>query len=192
MMSSKEKEKESPQSEETVAGEQTPESTASAGEAATAKEEQPNLASQLEDRLLRLQADFDNYRKRIAREKEDAVRYANESLLEELLPVIDNFDLGMMAAEKASDAKSILMGLQMVQSQFKRFLEEHGVQEINAASGAFDPHQHEAVSQEAAEGVEEGHIVSQRRKGYKLRDRLIRPAMVVVAKASSGEEPKAE
>lgn len=137
----------------------------------------------LQEKLLRVQADFDNFRKRIAKEKDDSIRYANEGLLMELLPVVDNFELGLSAAETATDAKSIALGMQMVKSQLKRFLEDCGVREVNAVGSKFDPHLHEAVSQEASTEVEEGTILAQRRKGYKLRDRLLRPAIVVVAEA---------
>jgi molecular chaperone GrpE len=137
--------------------------------------------TQLQEKLLRVQADFDNYRKRITKEKEDSIRYSNENLLMELLPVVDNFELGLVAAETATDPKSIAMGMQMVKSQLKRFLEDCGVQEINAIGSMFDPHLHEAVSQEVSSSVPDGSILSQSRKGYKLRDRLLRPAVVVVA-----------
>lgn len=143
--------------------------------------------AQLQEKLLRLQADFDNYRKRIAREKEDSIRFANEGLLEQLLPVIDNFELGLSAAETATDAKSIAMGMQMVKSQLKRFLEDCGVQEINATGALFDPNRHEAVSQEPSTEVPDGTVLAQRRKGYKLRDRLLRPAIVVVAHTPAAE-----
>lgn len=154
--------------------------------ATTATSSEPSAETQiaqLQEKLLRLQADFDNYRKRIAREKEDSIRFANEGLLEQLLPVIDNFELGLSAAETATDAKSIAMGMQMVKSQLKRFLEDCGVQEINATGAVFDPNLHEAVSQEASDEVPDGTVLTQRRKGYKLRDRLLRPAVVVVAHA---------
>ncbi|NJK90605.1 MAG: nucleotide exchange factor GrpE [Blastochloris sp.] len=141
------------------------------------------LIQQLQEKLLRLQADFDNYRKRISKEKEDAIRYANEALLEQLLPVIDNFELGLLAAETATDAKAITQGMSMVKSQISRFLEDCGVREINATGQLFDPNLHEAVSQEVHADLPEGSILSQRRKGYKLRDRLLRPAIVVVAQA---------
>lgn len=137
--------------------------------------------AQLQEKFLRLQADFDNYRKRIAREKEDSIRFANEGLLEQLLPVVDNFELGLSAAETATDAKSIALGMSMVKSQLKRFLEDCGVQEINASGVLFDPNLHEAVAQEISTEVPDGTVLSQRRKGYKLRDRLLRPAIVVVA-----------
>lgn len=138
---------------------------------------------QLQERTLRMQADFDNFRKRLTREKEDAIRYANESLLETLLPIIDNFELGLQAAAGATEAQTILQGMTMVQNQLKRFLSDHGVEEIAAVGQPFDPHLHEAIAQEPSAEHPEGTIIAQRRKGYKLRDRLLRPAAVIVASA---------
>jgi molecular chaperone GrpE len=135
------------------------------------------------ERAIRMQADFDNFRKRLTREKEDAIRYANESLLEALLPVIDNFELGLQAAATATDPKTIVQGMSMVLTQLQRFLSECGVEEIQTAGALFDPHLHEAIGQEPCEDRPEGYILSQRRKGYKLRDRLLRPAAVIVATA---------
>ncbi|MDD5263103.1 MAG: nucleotide exchange factor GrpE [Methylacidiphilales bacterium] len=141
--------------------------------------------AQLQEKLLRLQADFDNSRKRLQRDKEDAIRFANESLLEELLPVIDNFELGLQAAANASDAKSIAQGMQMVKTQLQRFLSDCGVQEINTTGQKFDPHLHEAIGQQETTEHPDGTVLSQQRKGYKLRDRLMRPAAVIVAHAPS-------
>lgn len=135
------------------------------------------------ERMIRMQADFDNFRKRLTREKDDAIRYANEALLEALLPVIDNFELGLQAAASASDPKTILQGMAMVQTQLQRFLAECGVEEIKTEGATFDPHLHEAIAQEPSDDRPEGTILAQRRKGYKLRDRLLRPAAVVVATA---------
>ena len=136
---------------------------------------------ELQDKLLRVQADTDNFRKRLQREKEEHVRFANEGLLQELLPVIDNFELGLQASETATDAKSIALGMQMVKTQLQRFLADCGVQEISALGQTFDPHLHEAISQQESPEHKEGAILSQQRKGYKLRDRLLRPAAVIVA-----------
>lgn len=133
------------------------------------------------EKMIRMQADFDNFRKRLTREKEESVRYANESLLESLLPVVDNFELGLLAAETAPDARTIAQGMQMVRTQIQRFLSECGVEEINAVGTVFDPNLHEAISQEPSPDKPEGTVLAQRRKGYKLRDRLLRPATVVVA-----------
>jgi molecular chaperone GrpE len=144
-----------------------------------------NLAAELEkykDAALRARADLDNYRKRVAREKEDAIRYANNSLLESLLPILDNFELGLDAAKNATDAAGIIQGLEMVRKQLEDFLRDHGVEIVNAAGNPFDPNLHEAVAHEPNPEVAEGGVVRQLRKGFKLKDRLIRPASVVVSK----------
>ncbi|MEO0454151.1 MAG: nucleotide exchange factor GrpE, partial [Verrucomicrobiota bacterium] len=140
--------------------------------------------AQLKEKLLRLQAEFDNSRKRLERDKSEMIRYANESMLEDLLPVIDNFHLGLQAAEQGHDAKAIVMGMNMVQKQLEQFLSEHGVEEVNAEGAEFDHNLHEAVKQEPSDTHQEGQVISQQRKGYKLRDRLLRPALVIVASKS--------
>jgi molecular chaperone GrpE len=147
-------------------------------------------AAELKDRLLRGQADWENSRKRILREKEDAVRYAGEALLEKLLPVLDNFEMGMKAAESATDAKSISLGLEMVLKQFQQVLKDAGVETIDATGQAFDPHRHEALGQHESDEHPEGHVVTQVRKGYKLKDRLLRAASVFVAKPSEGKQAR--
>lgn len=129
---------------------------------------------------IRTAADLDNFRKRSARDREDAIRYANQGLLEDLLPVIDNFEMGMQAA--AQDKSSMIyIGMDMVRRQLNDFLGSQGVVEIPAEGEMFDPNRHEAVSQEA--GEEEGRVLRVHRRGFMLRDRLLRPATVVVAKA---------
>jgi molecular chaperone GrpE len=147
-------------------------------------------AAELKDRLLRGQAEWENSRKRILREKEDAVRYAGEALLEKLLPVLDNFEMGMQAAKTATDAKSIAQGLEMVLKQFQQVLKESGVETIDAVGQPFDPHRHEALGQHESDEHPEGHVVTQLRKGYKLKDRLLRAASVFVAKPSEGKQAK--
>jgi molecular chaperone GrpE len=134
------------------------------------------------DLALRTAADFDNYRKRAAREKEDAIRYANSSLLSDLLPLIDNFELGLEAARSAPGAEAILQGLGMVARQFQDFLASAGVEEIKTERAEFDPNLMEAVGHEADAEVPEGMVIRQTRRGYKLRDRLLRPASVFVSK----------
>lgn len=142
-------------------------------------------AAKLKDLALRARADLDNFRKRAMREKEDAIRYANNGLLEKLLPIVDNFELGLDAAKTAPDAGSILLGMNMVHKQLFDFLRAHGVEEVVAEGEAFDPNLHDAVAQEASASVPEGHIIKQVRKGYKLKDRLIRASSVVVSKGSA-------
>ena len=135
---------------------------------------------------LRTAAEMDNLRKRTAREREEAIRYANQRLLEELLPVIDNFEMGMQAA--AQDTTSMIyIGMDMVRRQLNEFLASQGVQEI-PATGMFDPNLHDAVAQEDCAAGEEGRILRVTRRGFKLRDRLLRPASVVVSKLPAPAE----
>jgi molecular chaperone GrpE len=136
------------------------------------------------DRLLRTTADFENFKKRAAREKQDATKYANESLLQKLIPILDNFDMALSATQNAqTDAvQSLQTGVNMIYQQFRNAMAEAGLEEISAEGKPFDPNLHEAVSQKETDEVPEGNVVQQLRKGYKLRDRLLRPASVVVAK----------
>jgi molecular chaperone GrpE len=139
-------------------------------------------AAKLKDLALRARADLDNFRKRALREKEEAIRYANNGLLERLLPVIDNFELGLDAAKNAADTASILQGMSMVHKQLQDFLKNNGLEEVQAEGEAFDPNKHDAVSQEFSAEVPEGHVVRQVRKGYKIKDRLVRASSVIVSK----------
>ncbi|MDG1890451.1 MAG: nucleotide exchange factor GrpE [Verrucomicrobiota bacterium] len=141
------------------------------------------------DRFLRLNAEFDNFKKRSARERAEAVKYANEALLERLIPTLDHFEMAMAAVHQAQDESmsSIKMGIEMVHNQLKATLKESGLEEVDALGKVFDPAWHEAVSQKETDKVPEGQVIEQARKGYKLNDRLIRPANVVVAKAISDE-----
>jgi len=158
------------------------EATAEDAAAATATPDAAAEAEKFRDLALRTAADFDNYRKRAAREKEDAIRYANSSLLEGLLPVVDNFELGLDAARSAPDASAILQGLDMVSRQLRDFLAGSGLEEIKTEGAEFDPNVMEAVGHEPDDKVPENHVLRQTRRGYKLRDRLLRPASVFVSK----------
>jgi molecular chaperone GrpE len=136
------------------------------------------------DRLLRTTADFDNFKKRAAREKQDATRYANESLLQKLIPILDNLEMAQSAAQAAQTdaAQSLQTGVNMIHQQLKNALSEAGLEELDATGKTFDPNFHEAVSQQETNAVPEGQVVQQLRRGYKFRDRLLRPASVVVSK----------
>lgn len=136
------------------------------------------------DLYLRSQADLDNYRKRAARETEDARRYANAALLERLLPILDNFELGLDAARQSGGGENILQGLGMVHKQLQDFLRESGVEPVEAVGAPFDPNVHEAIGQEASAEVAADVVLRQLRRGYKLRDRLLRPATVIVSKGN--------
>ena len=132
------------------------------------------------DLALRSQADFENYKKRAAREKEDAVKYANSSLLQRLVSILDNFDLGLAAAKTESERSPIYSGMVLVQKQLNDLLEENGLQAIEAEGKKFDPNLHEAIAHEPSESVE-GTVIRQARRGYRFKDRLLRPARVVVS-----------
>jgi len=136
------------------------------------------------DRLLRTTADFDNFKKRAAREKIEAAQYASFSLLQKLLPVLDNFEMALTAAQTAQGDKlaSLQSGVAMIQQQLKSALTDTGLEEIDAAGKPFDPTLHEAVSQQETADVPEDHVAQQLRKGYKFKDRLLRAATVIVAK----------
>jgi molecular chaperone GrpE len=134
------------------------------------------------DRFLRLTADFDNYKKRAARERQEAVAFANENLLVKLLPVVDAFEMALAAAASDPAARSLQAGIVMISNQLKSVLAEAGLEEIEANGKPFDPNLHEAVSEQETADAPEGQVVRQIRKGYRFRNRLIRPVGVVVAK----------
>jgi len=147
------------------------------------------------DRLLRTTADFENFKKRAAREKIESGQSAIVNLLQKLLPVLDNFEMALAAAQSATAAQpagektddhklaSLQSGVQMIQQQLKSALTETGMEEIDATGKPFDPNVHEAISQQESAEMPEGHVLQQVRKGYKLKERLLRPAAVIVAKA---------
>ena len=136
------------------------------------------------DLLLRKTADFENFKKRATRDRLDAIKYANEALIERLIPVADNFDAALAVANNAEAAtvESLKTGVNMIYTQLKSVLAEAGLEEIEVLGKPFDPNWHEAVSQQESADHAEGQVIQQLRKGYKLKDRLIRPATVVVAR----------
>jgi molecular chaperone GrpE len=142
-------------------------------------------AAKWKDAAARNQAELENYRKRVARDREDDMKRTRAGLLEDLLPVLDNFELGMLEVRKGDPRSPIVIGMEMIERQLKEFMANAGVEVIDAPGTPFDPNLHEAVSQEANAEVPEGKVIRQLRKGYKLRDRLLRPAMVVVSKGAT-------
>jgi molecular chaperone GrpE len=137
--------------------------------------------SRFRDLALRTQADFENYKKRAVREKEDAIKYANSSLLERLIPILDNFELGLSAARGEGESSPIFAGMKMVLKQITDFLAENGVQAIDAEGQTFDPNLHEAIAHEPNDLVPDHVVVRQTRRGYRMKDRLLRPSSVVVS-----------
>ncbi len=139
-------------------------------------------AMKWKEAAIRSAADLDNYRKRMARERSEDLRFARSGLIEELLPIFDNFSMGLQMAEQEQDSM-IYKGMAMVKGQLDDFLSAQGVKEV-AAEGVFDPNYHEAVAEEEKEGADAGEILFVKRKGYVLHDRLLRAAAVIVAKGA--------
>ena len=178
-----------------------------AGETPTAAQVEEWRAAALKlaeanERHLRLYADFENFKKRVQRERDETRRAAVESVLGRLLPVVDTFEMAMMAAQMpGTSVETLRAGVQMIQGQLRGVLGEFGVEEIDAMGKPFDPLFHEAVSQQETLDVPEGQVVQQMRRGYRCRERLLRAASVVVARppasgasqtvAEQGDAPKA-
>lgn len=141
-----------------------------------------------DDRLLRLAADFDNYKKRAARERQEYVQLANERLIGELIPILDDLERALAAAEEHQEAQ-LEEGVRLVHRSLAALLQRHGVTPIET-EGKFDPYQHEALLSQPSE-AEEGSVLDVVQKGYKLGERVVRPARVVVA-APPAPEPAQE
>lgn len=135
--------------------------------------------TQLQQQLLRVHADFENFRKRTRQEKEDLQKFATRRVLEDLLPVLDNFERALPALADASP--EVRQGMEMVHRQLAGVLQGHGVETMEPVGQPFDPRIHEAVMQEHSEGQEPGTVLEVLQKGYTLRDKVLRPAMVKVA-----------
>jgi molecular chaperone GrpE len=143
------------------------------------------------DRLLRVSAEFENYKKRTAREMADFKKFANQSLLKELLPIIDNFELAIKAAAEAPDGKDacLLDGVELTRKEILKIFENFHVEPIDALGKPFDPNFHEAVMREESDEHPENTVVNELQKGYLMYDRLLRPSMVVVAMPKNKESP---
>src|SRR3989440_10211243 len=133
------------------------------------------------DLAMRSRADFENYKKRCAREKEEAIKYANKSLLEKLVSIVDHFELGLEAARGQGEKSPIYSGMTLVLKQLQDLLTESGLQPIEAVGQKFDPNLHEAIAHEPSDEVPEGLVTRQTRRGYRFKDRLLRPSAVVVS-----------
>jgi len=150
------------------------------------EQEQEEEQEVVDDRLLRLAADFENYKKRAARERQEYIALANERLLKELLPVLDDLERALSAAEEHEEAQ-LEDGVRLVHRSLSSVLERQGVTPIET-DGRFDPHVHEALLSQPSE-AEEGAVIDVIQKGYRLGDRVVRPARVVVAAAPPAKEP---
>jgi molecular chaperone GrpE len=140
-------------------------------------------AESLQDRNLRLMAEFDNARKRAARERDEHTRYANESMIRELLPVLDNFDRALAAARGEPAAAAVTAGIELIQRELLRVLEKFGATPFTSVGQPFDPERHEAVARVASSEHPEMTVVGETARGYLLNGRVLRPALVTVAVA---------
>ena len=136
------------------------------------------------DRLLRKTAEFDNYRKRVDRDRQSMAESATADLVRDLLPLVDDLERALRAETASEGAQAYRAGVELIHRQLLEILRKRGVRQIDALGADFDPHYHEAVSHEAAEGRRDGEIIEELGRGYMLGDRLIRPSIVKVAKGA--------
>lgn len=156
---------------------------AAADETAGLKEENQPVAelAELKERHVRLYAEFENYKKRVNKEREELVKYGNESLLYELLPVIDNLEMALKHSTD-NNSEGLVKGVEITLREFQRTIEKFGLTPIPATGKPFDPAVHHAMSQVEKPDTEEGIVVDELRKGYMFRERVLRPSMVTVSK----------
>lgn len=160
-----------------------------ANEHAKAVEDLEREKEQLEDRLLRLAADFENFKRRALRERQELLTYANEGMIKELLPAVDNLERAVSHGRQAlegGDARSILEGVELTYRSLMQILEKFGVQQIRASGERFDPALHEAMRSVPSDEHDSGTVLEEHQRGYLLKDRLLRPALVTVS-SRSGE-----
>ncbi len=150
-------------------------------EAKSPEPEKPDPNKEAWDQLLRLKADFENTKKRLERDKLEAIKFANERLLIEILHVTDNFDRAMTSLSEGHDPEKVKQGLQLAQDELHEILERHGVEVVKSVGTHFDPHFHEAVAVVEKADQDDGMIVDEIQKGYLLNGRLIRPSRVRIA-----------
>ena len=143
---------------------------------------------ELRDNLLRLAADFDNYRKRLSKEKEEHIKLAAESVVRDILPVRDNFVRAIASAHNHKDFDAFKQGITMIENQLEDVLKDSGVSEIKAQGVMFDPRYHEIMMEEESDTAAEGVVLEVLQKGYTMSGRVIRPAMVKVSKKKEKKE----
>ena len=143
---------------------------------------------ELEDRLLRVAAEFDNYKKRTAREFQSIIKNANEELISQLVETLDNFQRALDSAKNSSDFDSFHKGVELIYQHFRDILGKEGLKEIKAIGEPFDPHLHEAVMQQESDKFPDGTVMDEISKGYMLNDKVIKHSKVIVSKGTTGED----
>lgn len=159
-----------------------------AAPAANSVEELENKVKDSLDQILRLRAEFENTKKRLERDKMEAIKYANEELLSEILPVVDNIDRALASISEGHDPEKVKKGLKIAQDELHKVLEEHGVEIVKSVGQDFDPNLHEAVAVLETNDTEDGKVVDEIQRGYLLNGRLIRPSRVRIAKKIEEEK----
>lgn len=142
----------------------------------------------MNDKYLRLAAEFENYKRRAQRDQGDTVRFANEKLLKDLIPTVDNLERALQCSKEQSDNEGFLQGVELTYKQFLDTLEKCGVTQVTSVGDPFDPAKHQAVGQVESSTIPENCVVDEYQKGYFLQDRILRPAMVTVAKAATSDD----
>ena len=155
-------------------------------------EEKAKKSDEYFDRLLRLQADFDNYKKRLEKEKIEFVKFANEEIIAEILKILDDFERAVEAGKTKHDFDILYKGIEMIHNDLMDFLKQQGIKQIEAKGKPFNPHEHEAMMLEETEKAPEDHVVEELQKGYTFNGRVIRPSRVKVAKRPKGAPSEVE
>jgi molecular chaperone GrpE len=190
---STEKDKAYDQSSEPLDTESQPESPEEPSELAKLREQIAAKERECEenyDRYVRQLAELDNFRKRTKREKDDAIRFANEALIRDLLPVVDNLERAVAHSKGGGNGKPLVEGVEMVLKGLLDALTKHGLTQVSAVGEPFDPAKHEAMAQLPSESYAPNTVIEEHHKGYLLGDRLLRPALVTVAKAGTSQGKK--
>lgn len=162
--------------------------TPTAGEVTVSRVEYDTLKARAEerdsyyDKFLRAQAELENARRRLEKEKSDFLRYANEGFISEFLPILDNLEIAEKHIEHAKDFKAVHDGVDMIQKQIQKFVKDTGLERIKTVGEKFDPHLHEAVETVEMDDKDDGLIVEELKPGYRFHDKLLRPAMVKIVK----------
>ncbi len=157
----------------------TEDTTGNTSESGGTPEEELQIS---QDKYLRLAAEFENYKRRAQRDQSDSIRFGNESLLKNLLPIIDNLERALQCAKDAGTSGPLLEGVELTHKQFLETVGKVGVRQLCTTGNSFDPAIHQAVTQVESEGVDPNTVIEEFQKGYLLHDRILRPAMVSVAK----------
>ena len=148
------------------------------------------LSDERLENLKRLQAEFDNYRKRVTKERSELFQYATEDLIYELLPIVDNFERAIYGAGKSANKENLLQGVEMIYKELCSALKKKGLEKISAMGKAFDPTQHEAIDHVETDKHPENIVIEEATTGYKIKDKIIRPATVKVSKRKGQKEER--